>query len=57
MSSSHNDTNTNSETDVPMGEGLGYPPQVFTDPEFAATISHTEDELDLQPPSLALRMS
>ena len=39
MSSSHY-TNTNSETDIPTGKGLGYPPQVFTDPEFAATISH-----------------
>ena len=43
--SSNNNTNTNSETDVPVGEGLAYPPQVFTDPEFAANVSHTEDEL------------
>ena len=27
------------------GEGFGYPPQIFTDPEFATNISHTEDEL------------
>ena len=36
--------NTNSETDVPVGEGLGYPPQVFTQLEYAANISHTEEE-------------
>ena len=36
--------NTNSETDVPVGQGLGYPPQVFTDPEFAAYVSHMEEE-------------
>ena len=40
--SSHD--NTNSETDVPVGQGLGYPLQVFTDPEFAADIPHTEEE-------------
>ena len=32
------------QTDVPVGQGLGYPPQVFTDPEFAANVSHTEEE-------------
>ena len=42
---SSNNTNTNSETDVPVGEGLGYPPQVVVEPEFATNISHTEDEL------------
>ena len=36
--------NTNSETDMPNGEGLRYPPQIFTDPSYAANISHTEDE-------------
>ena len=40
--SSHH--NTTSETDVPVGQGLGYPPQVFTDPEFAANVPHTEEE-------------
>ena len=43
---SSNNTNTNSETDVPVGEGLRYPPQVVTDPEFASNISHTEHELN-----------
>ena len=36
--------NTNSETDVPVGEGLGYPHKVVIDPEYAANISHTEEE-------------
>ena len=36
--------NTNSETDVPVGEGVGYPSQVFTDPEYPASVSHTEEE-------------
>ena len=39
-----NDSNTNSETDMPMGEGFRYPPQIFTDPRLAATIPHTENE-------------
>ena len=39
-----NDSNTNSETDIPMGEGLGYPPQIFTGPGFTANIPHTENE-------------
>ena len=33
-----------SETDVPAGQGFGYPPQVFTDPTYAATIPHMEEE-------------
>ena len=36
--------NTNSETDIPVRQGLGYPPQVFTNPEFAANVPHTEEE-------------
>ena len=39
-----NDSNTYSETDIPMGEGLRYPPQIFTDPGLAANIPHTENE-------------
>ena len=38
--------NTNSETDVPVGEGLGYPPKVVIDPEYAVNVSHTEEELN-----------
>ena len=43
VESSH-DNNTTSETDVPVGQGLRYPPQVFTGPEFAATVPQMEEE-------------
>ena len=43
VGSSHDD-NTTSEADVPVGQGLRYPPQVFTDPKFAAEVPHTEEE-------------
>ena len=33
-----------SETDVPVGQGLRYPPQVFTDPKYAAAVPHVEEE-------------
>ena len=33
-----------SETDVLVGQGLRYSPQVFTDPEFAATVPQMEEE-------------
>ena len=36
--------NTTSETDIPVGEDFGYPLRVFTDPEFAATVHHIEEE-------------
>ena len=36
-----------SETDVPAGQGLRYHPQVFTDPTYAATISHMEEEIEV----------
>ena len=42
--SSHEENNTMLETDVPVGQGLRYPPQVFTNPEFAATVPQTEGE-------------
>ena len=32
-----------SETDVPTGQGFRYPPQVFTDPTYAATIPQMEE--------------
>ena len=41
--SSHEENNT-SETDVPVGQGLRYPPQVFTDPEYAAAVPQMEEE-------------
>ena len=36
-----------SETDVPAGQGFRYPPQVFTDPIYATTISHMEEEVEV----------
>ena len=42
--SSHEENNTMSETDVPVGQGIRYPCQVFTDPEYAAVVPHTEGE-------------
>ena len=33
-----------SETDIPTGQGFGYPPQIFTDPMYAATTAHTVSE-------------
>ena len=33
-----------SETDVPVGQGFRYPPQVFTDPKYAAAVLHTGEE-------------
>ena len=33
-----------SETDVPIGQGFRYPPQVFTDPIYAAIMPQTEEE-------------
>ena len=45
MSSSHH-TNTNSETDIPTGEGFRYPPEIFTNSKFITTMSTSENELD-----------
>ena len=33
-----------SETDVPVGQGLKYPTQVFTDPKYATAVPHMEEE-------------
>ena len=33
-----------SKTDVPVGQGFRNPPKVFTDPRYAATVPHTEEE-------------
>ena len=38
-----------SETDVPVGQGFRYPPQVFTDPRYAAMVPHMEEEIEEQP--------
>ena len=45
---SHEENNTMSETDVPVGQGLRYPPQVFTDTEYAATLPQMEGEEEEQ---------
>ena len=43
--SSHKENNTTCQKQViPVGQGLGYPPQVFTDPEYAATVPQMEGE-------------
>ena len=42
--SSHEENNTTSETDVPVGQGLRYPPQVFTDAKYAMAVPHMEEE-------------
>ena len=38
------DHTTNSKTDIPNGEWFGYPPRVFTDPEYANTLPLTEND-------------
>ena len=35
-----------SETDVPTSQGFRYPPQIFTDPTYTATMTHTESEVE-----------
>ena len=35
---------SNSETDVQMGKGFAYPPEIFTNPEFAKTIPLTDTD-------------
>ena len=37
------------KTDVIVGQGLRYPPQVFTDPRYAAMVPHMEEEEEEQP--------
>ena len=44
VGSSHEENNTTSETDVPVGQGIRFPPQVFTDPKYAAVVPHMEEE-------------
>ena len=43
MKGIHAEDNTTSGTDVPVGQGLGYPPQVFIDPTYAAEVPHMEE--------------
>ena len=40
----HAEDNTTSEIDVPVGQGLRYPPQVLTDPRYAAEVPHMEEK-------------
>ena len=42
--SSHAEDNATSEIDVPVGQGLRYPAQVFTDPKYTAVVTQTEEE-------------
>ena len=42
--SSQEENNTTSETDVPVDQGIRHPPQVFSDPEYAAAVPHMEEE-------------
>ena len=37
--------NSTSETDIPTGQGFGYPPPIFTDPTHIKTTTHTEGEV------------
>ena len=37
-----------SKTNVPVGQGCRYPPQVFTDPTYAAAIPHMEEEGEVE---------
>ena len=37
-----------SETDVPSGQGFGYPPQIFTNTTYTATMTHTESEGEVE---------
>ena len=41
--SAHTEDNT-SETDIPTGQGFGYPPQIFTDPTYTVAMTHTDTE-------------
>ena len=45
---SHAEDNTTSETDVLVGQGLRYPPQVFTNPNYTAAVPHMEEEEERQ---------
>ena len=43
MTNMQTEDNT-SETNVPVDQGFRYPPQVFTDPMYAVTMPHMEEE-------------
>ena len=46
MKGIHAEDNATSETDVPVGQGLRYSPQVFTDLKYTAVVPHIEEEED-----------
>ena len=37
-----------SETDVPTGQGFGYPPKIFTNPTYTATMTHKESKEEVE---------
>ena len=37
-----------SETDVPTGQGFRYPPKIFTDPTYTATMTHIESKGEVE---------
>ena len=37
---------TSSETDIQMGKGFAYPPEIYTNPEFASTVPLTDTDSD-----------
>ena len=43
----HTEDNT-SETDIPTGQGFGYPPQIFTNPTCTVAMTHTDLEGDVK---------
>ena len=45
---------TDSGTYIPNGKGIGYLPQVFIDPKYAATVTQTDTENDSEtdPPQI-----
>ena len=43
MTNMQTEDNT-SKTDVPVGQGFRYPPKVFADPRYVATVPHVEEE-------------
>ena len=38
-----------SKTDIPTGQGLGYPPQIFTNPTYTAVMTHTDSKEVVKP--------
>ena len=43
----HTEDNT-SETEIPTGQGFGYPPQIFTDPTYTVAMTHTDLEEEVK---------